>query len=154
MNRHYPLALTRGLFWPKGEPTGTEYLSPTFVPVSFINRNFDKPVTLIVVCFHAGFSLGLFFHPEDRDHMFFWVVGWLSTDCSCSCLIQLAYVCSSVLYFYIFLFLHWDLLQYCSRILSPAILMTWPFQQNRPVSIASIICILTSTPIIFLCLCC
>jgi hypothetical protein len=29
--------------------------------------------------FHSGFLFGLFFHPEDRGHMFLRNVGWLST---------------------------------------------------------------------------
>jgi hypothetical protein len=30
--------------------------------------------------FDAGYLLGLFFDPEDRDDMFLRNVGWLSTD--------------------------------------------------------------------------
>jgi hypothetical protein len=39
----------------------------------------DKCLALLT-SFHAGFSFGLFFNPEDGGHIFNRNVGWLSTD--------------------------------------------------------------------------
>jgi hypothetical protein len=41
-----------------------------FPPVSYVFRNFCKPIVLLVTCFHAGFLLGLFFDTEDGGDMF------------------------------------------------------------------------------------
>jgi hypothetical protein len=35
----------------------------------------NRRLTLLVICFHAGFLLGLFFDPEDGSDMFFRNVG-------------------------------------------------------------------------------
>jgi hypothetical protein len=40
---------------------------------------------MTATCLHAGFLLGLFFHPEDEGDMFIRNVGWLSTDYTALC---------------------------------------------------------------------
>jgi hypothetical protein len=46
-----------------------------FPPVSYITRNFGKPIPLLANSFHAGFLLGLFFDPEDGGDIFIRNVG-------------------------------------------------------------------------------
>jgi hypothetical protein len=41
-----------------------------FIPLSYITRNFGKPISLLAT-FHAGLLLGLFFNLEDGGDMFF-----------------------------------------------------------------------------------
>jgi hypothetical protein len=51
-----------------------------FPPVSYVIRNFGKPIAVLSTCFHAGFLLDLLFDPEDGRDMFLRKVGRISTD--------------------------------------------------------------------------
>jgi hypothetical protein len=44
-------------------------------PLSYIARNFCKPISLLSTFFHSGFLLGLFFDAEDGGDMFLRDVG-------------------------------------------------------------------------------
>jgi hypothetical protein len=48
-----------------------------FPPLSYIIRNFCKPIALLDISFHAGFLLGVFLNPEDGGDMFLRNVGRL-----------------------------------------------------------------------------
>jgi hypothetical protein len=40
------------------------------LPSSGWKNKLSKKPALLAICFHAGFLLGLFFHPEDGSNMF------------------------------------------------------------------------------------
>jgi hypothetical protein len=46
-----------------------------FPPVSYTLRNFNRPIALLVTCFHAGFLPGFYFNPEAGGYIFLRNVG-------------------------------------------------------------------------------
>jgi hypothetical protein len=76
-----------GLIWLRFFLVGSEVRTATVMKISIYRLitpcsplKVNRRLALLVICFHAGFLLGLFFNPENGGDMFLRNFGWFSTD--------------------------------------------------------------------------